>query len=174
MGKVKFRNIGDIEKFENTPLEERLDVFNTYDLLRKGAAINPDATAISFFLAGDTYDQPMRVTYRDLMANITRTANLFHDLGVGPHDVISYLLPNLAQTHYVLWGGEAAGIVNPINPLLEPATIGEICQAAGTQVLVALADFPGSDIWQKTEAIRNDLPDLKAIIRMMGPGAEKE
>ena len=127
MEKVKFRNIGDIEKFENTPIEERMQAFNTYDLLKKGAAINPDAPAISFFLAGDTYDQPMQVTYRDLMANITKTANLFHDLGVGPADVISYLLPNLPQTHYVLWGGEAAGIVNPINPLLEPATIAEIC-----------------------------------------------
>ena len=149
MGEVKFRNISDIEAFENTPIEKRLDVFNTYDLLKKGAAINPDATAISFFLAGDSYDQPMQVTYRDLMANITRTANLFHDLGVGPQDVISYLLPNLPHTHYVLWGGEAAGIVNPINPLLEPATIAEICQAAGTKVLVALAEFPESDIWQK-------------------------
>jgi fatty-acyl-CoA synthase len=174
MEKVKFRNIGDIEKFENTPIEERMQAFNTYDLLKKGAAINPEATAISFFLAGDTYDQPMQVTYRDLMANITKTANLFHDLGVGPADVISYLLPNLPQTHYVLWGGEAAGIVNPINPLLEPATIAEICQAAGTKVLVALADFPGSDIWQKVDAIRNDLPNLKAIIRVMGPSAEKE
>jgi fatty-acyl-CoA synthase len=174
MEKVKFRNIGDIEKFENTPIEERMQAFNTYDLLKNGAAINPEATAISFFLAGDTYDQPMQVSYRDLMANITQTANLFHDLGVGPADVISYLLPNLPQTHYILWGGEAAGIVNPINPLLEPATIAEICQAAGTKVLVALADFPGSDIWQKVDAIRNDLPNLKAIIRVMGPSAEKE
>ena len=174
MEKVKFRNIGDIEKFENTPIEERMQAFNTYDLLKNGAAINPEATAISFFLTGDTYDQPRQVTYRDLIANITQTANLFHDLGVGPHDVISYLLPNLPQTHYVLWGGEAAGIVNPINPLLEPATIAEICQAAGTKVLVALADFPGSDIWQKVDAIRNDLPNLKAIIRVMGPSAEKE
>jgi fatty-acyl-CoA synthase len=174
MEKVKFRNIGDIEKFENTPIEERMQAFNTYDLLKKGAAINPDAPAISFFLAGDTYDKPMQVTYRDLMANITKTANLFHNLGVGPHDVISYLLPNLPQTHYVLWGGEAAGIVSPINPLLEPATIAEICQAAGTKILVALAEFPGSDIWQKAMAIRNDLPNLKAIIRVMGPGEEKD
>jgi fatty-acyl-CoA synthase len=174
MGEVKFRNIGDIEAFENIPIGKRLEVFNTYDLIKKGASINPDATAISFFLAGDSYDQPMQVTYRDLMANITRTANLFNDLGVGPRDVISYLLPNLPHTHYVLWGGEAAGIVNPINPLLEPSTIAEICQAAGTKVLVALAEFPGSDIWQKVEAIRNDLPNLKAIIRVMGPGDEKE
>jgi fatty-acyl-CoA synthase len=174
MEKVKFRKIGDIEAFEKVPLEKRLDVFNTYDLLRKGAAINPEARAISFFLSGDTYDQPMQVTYRDLMANITRTANLFHDLGVGPHDVISYLLPNLPHTHCVLWGGEAAGIVNPINPLLEPATIAEICQAAGTKVLVAVAEFPCSDIWKKAAAIRDDLPNLKAIIRVMGPSDEKE
>jgi fatty-acyl-CoA synthase len=174
MGEVKFHNIGDIEKFECIPIEERLNAFNTYDLIKNGVAINPDATAISFFLSGDTYDQPMKVTYHELMSNITRTANLFHDLGVGPHDVISYLLPNLPHTHYVLWGGEAAGIVNPINPLLEPATIAEICQAAGTKVLVALAEFPESDIWEKVLKIRKDIPNLKAIIRIMGPGDEKE
>jgi len=174
MGEEKFRNISDIEAFERTPIEDRLNAFNTHDLIKSGSAINPDATAISFFLSGDTFDQPMQVTYRDLMSNITRTANLFHDLGVGPHDVISYLLPNLPHTHYVLWGGEAAGIVNPINPLLEPATIAEICQAAGTKVLVALAEFPESDIWEKVMKIRNDLPNLKAIIRVMGPGDEKE
>ena len=120
MAEEKFRNISDIEAFERTPIEDRLNAFNTHDLIKSGSAINPDATAISFFLSGDTFDQPMQVTYRDLMSNITRTANLFNDLGVGPRDVISYLLPNLPHTHYVLWGGEAAGIVNPINPLLEP------------------------------------------------------
>ena len=170
---VRFKNIRDIEAFENTPIEERMAVFNTYDLIKKGASIDPDATAISFFLSGDTFDQPMVVTYRDLLTNITRTANLFHDLGLGPTDVVSYLLPNLPHTHYVLWGGEATGIVNPINPLLEPDTIAEICQAAGTKVLVALAEFPESDIWEKAVKIRQELPDLKAIIRVMGPSDEK-
>jgi fatty-acyl-CoA synthase len=174
MEEVKFKDTSDIEAFESTPIEQRMEVFNTYDLIKKGTAINPDATAISFFLSGDTYDQPMTVTYRDLTANITRTANLFHDLGIGPTDGISYLLPNLPHTHYVLWGGEAAGIVNPINPLLEPDTITEICQAAGTSVLVALAEFPESDIWEKAMKIRKALPDLKAVIRVMGPSDEKE
>jgi fatty-acyl-CoA synthase len=174
MGDVKFRNVRDIEEFEKTPIEERLEFFNTYDLIKKGTAINPEATAISFFLSGDTYDQPMQVTYQELMAKINQTANLFHDLGIGSQDVVSYLLPNLPHTHYVLWGGEAAGIVNPINPLLEPATIVEICQAAGTKVLVALAEFPASDIWQKAMAVRSQLPDLKVIIRIMGPSDEKD
>jgi fatty-acyl-CoA synthase len=88
--------------------------------------------------------------------------------------VISYLLPNLPHTHYVLWGGEAAGIVNPINPLLEPNTIIDICRASGTRVLVALGEMPGADIWEKVTAVRKELPDLKAIVRVMGPSDEKD
>ncbi|MBW2142519.1 MAG: acyl-CoA synthetase [Deltaproteobacteria bacterium] len=133
-----------------------------------------DVLAISLILNGESYDKPVQVTYRDFLAQVTRAANLFHDLGIGPQDVISYLLPAVPQTHYILWGGEAAGIVNPINPLLEPSTIVEICQAAGTKVLVALGEFPGSDIWEKVIKIREQLPNLKAIIRVMGPSDEKD
>ncbi|MFQ5484970.1 MAG: acyl-CoA synthetase [Desulfobacterales bacterium] len=174
MGKLKIVNLTDIEAYEKIPLEERLEFFNTYDLIKYGVALNPEATAISFIQSGDTYTDPTQVTYREFLAQVTRTANLFHDFKIGPGDVISYLLPNLLQTHYVLWGGEAAGIVNPINPLLEPATICEICQAAGTKILVALGELPGTDIWEKVSSIRRDLPGLEAIIRVMGPGDEKE
>ena len=170
----RIATLADILEVEKIPIEQRLNFFNTYDMLRHGAAIDPEAPAISFFLSGADYTRPMRLTYREFLANVTRTANLFHDLGVGPGDVVSYLLPNLPQTHYILWGGEAAGIVNPINPMLEPSTIREICQAAGTKVLVALGEFEGSDIWEKVSIVRKDLPKLKAIIRVMGPGDEKE
>jgi len=174
MDKLKVRTAADIEAFEKIPIQERLDVFNTYDLIKKGASINPDAPAISFFPTGDAYDQPVQVSYREFMARIHRTANLFYDLGIGASDVISYLLPNLPETHLVLWGGEAAGIVNPINPMLEPAVIADICRAAGTKVLVALGEFPGLDIWEKVTVVRRHLPDLKAVIRVCGPGDEKE
>jgi fatty-acyl-CoA synthase len=52
--------------------------------------------------------------------------------------------------------------------------IAEICRSAGTKVLVALADFPGSAIWERVSAIRHQLPTLKAIVRVMGPSDEKE
>ncbi len=174
MEKLIIKTLADIEKFEETPIQDRMTCFNTYDAIKKGAAINPDATAISFIMSGDTYKEPMQVTYREFVQQINRTANLFHDLGVGPTDVISYLLPNIPHTHYVLWGGEAAGIVNPINPMLESGTIRDICQAANTKILVALGEFPGSDIWKKAMAIKKDLPNLKAIVRVMGPSDEKE
>ena len=174
MEELRIKTLADIEEFERVPIEQRLPCLTTYDMLKHGAAINPEATAISFFPSGEDYANPSQITYRNFLTQITRTANLFHDLGVGPRDVITFLLPNLPQTHYVLWGGEAAGIVNPINPMLEASTIREICQAAGTKVLVALGEFEGSDIWEKVSIVRKDLPKLKAIIRVMGPGDEKE
>ncbi|MCJ7773319.1 MAG: AMP-binding protein, partial [Desulfobacterales bacterium] len=145
MEDIRIASLADVEKIEKTPIEQRLTAFNTYDMIKQGAALDPDALALSFMMSGDTYESPMQVTYKDLIAQITRSANLFNDLGIGPKDVVSYLLPNAPHTHYVLWGGEAAGIVNPINPLLEPSTMLEICQAAGTKVLVALGEVPGSD-----------------------------
>lgn len=174
MGELKVKTTADTKAFEEVPINERLEVFNTYDLIKKGASINPEATALSFFLTGDSYHQPTQITYREFMAYINRMANLFYDLGIGPNDVISYLLPNLPQTHYVLWGGEAAGIVNPINPLLEPATIAEICRSAGTSVLVSLGEFPGTDLWEKAVAVRKELPKLKAVVRVAGPSDEQE
>ena len=110
MQELNIKALADIEAYEKVPLEERMTCFNTFDLLRQGAAINPDAVAISFMLSGEAYKEPIEVTYAELMAQITRTANLFHDLGIGPQDVVSYLLPNIPQTHYVLWGAEAAAV----------------------------------------------------------------
>ncbi|MCJ7833239.1 MAG: acyl-CoA synthetase, partial [Deltaproteobacteria bacterium] len=72
--------LADVEEIEKVSFEERLPYFNTYEMLKKGAAIDPDAVAMSFILNGDNYADPLQVTYRELIEQITRTANLFHDL----------------------------------------------------------------------------------------------
>ncbi len=169
---TRIATIADIEAIEKVPIEERIKASSTYEILKSGASINPDATAISLLINGDAYDKPVEVSYRDFLRRINQTANLLNDLGIGPRDVVSFLLPNLPQTHYFVWGGEAAGIVHPINPLLEASAIREACEAAKTKVLVALGELPGADIWEKVAAIRGDLPELKAIVRVMGPSDE--
>ena len=58
--------------------------------------------------------------------------------------------------------------MNPINPLLEAATIRDICRTAKTRVIVALGDPPGTQIWQKVMAIRKKIPYLTPVIRVMG------
>lgn len=166
------RHLADIETIEEVPLSERATERSTYEMIAKGAALNPDAVAMSFIADGDDFRNPLRITYGEFMGRIRQTANLLADLGVGPKDVVTYLLPNLPQTHYVLWGAETAGIANPVNPMLEADTIKEICQAAGTKVLVALADVPGAGIWPKVEKIRGEIPTLTRVIRVMGPSDE--
>ncbi len=174
MAEKGITTMADVLEFEKVPLEQRLKATNTYDLIKYGASLDPDALALTFLLSGEHYNQPLPLNYRDLMRNITQAANLLHDLGIGPTDVVSYLLPNIPQTHAIFWGAEATGIINPINPLLEPAVLRDILQAAGTKVLVSLGEYPGTDIWQKVERIRKDLPKVDTIVRVMGPGDEKE
>ncbi|MDM8516229.1 acyl-CoA synthetase [Desulfobacterales bacterium HSG16] len=168
------RNISDVEAIEKIPLSKRLKVKNTYELLEKGAAINLDAIAISFLFDGDNFDKSVDVTYRQFIGKIRQTANMLHDLGTGVNDTVTYLLPNIPQTHYALWGAEAVGIANPVNPMLEPAAIRDICIAANTKVLIALGEFPGTDIWEKVEKIRNEIPSLTHVVKVMGKTDEAQ
>ncbi|MGQ7959199.1 acyl-CoA synthetase [Pseudomonas sp. SP16.1] len=158
------RTLQDIEQIESTPLAERDLPPSSYELIRRSAAAQPDAPALSFILQGDGEEQPLRLSYAELLGKITQTANAFHRLGLRPGKAVSFLLPNLPQTHFTIWGGEAAGIVNAINPLLEPEHIAELIHASDSELLVTLAPFPGTDLWSKVEALRGRLPGLKAVL----------
>lgn len=144
-------------------------------MLQRGASIDPDAPALSFFLRASDQGRPQRWTYRELMAEITRTANLFTRLGMRKDSVIAYVLPNLPETHFVIWGGEAAGIVCAINPLLEASAIGDLLNAAGAEALVTLSPFPGVDLWQKVHSLLGKVRTLKQLVlinladRLSGP-----
>ena len=84
-----------------------------------------------------------------MLADITRAANAFHAFGVSADHPVAFVLPNLPETHFTIWGGEAAGVVFAINPLLEPSQIAELLRAARVRVLVTLAPAPGIDLWTK-------------------------
>lgn len=173
------RHIGDqwpdlstvdkVRAFEAVPFEERLAVHTTYDALRVGAAVNPDAPAIQFLAHADPADTPVVVTHRQFIARVTQTANLFHELGVGPGDVVSFLLPLIPQALFTLYGGEATGVANPVNPLLEPSQLVEILRAARTKVLVTLGPTPGTDIWEKACQVRAEMPELKIVVAVNPP-----
>jgi fatty-acyl-CoA synthase len=158
------KSLRDIQQIEQTPLAERDLPSSTFALISRTAARQPDAPALSFILQGTADEPTYRLSYRELLGKITQTANAFHRLGLRPGKAVSFLLPNLPQTHFTIWGGEAAGIVNAINPLLEPEHIAELIEASDSELLVTLAPFPGTDLWAKVESLRDRLPNLKAII----------
>lgn len=158
------RTLQDIQQIESTPLSDRGLPESTFDLIRRTAQASPHAPALSFILQGTAEEAPLRLNYTELLGKITQTANAFHRLGLRPGKAVSFLLPNLPQTHYTIWGGEAAGIVNAINPLLDAEHIAELIHASDSELLVTLAPFPGTDLWDKVNALRDQLPELKAIL----------
>jgi fatty-acyl-CoA synthase len=162
----------DIGAFERVPYVERIAAASTFDAIKLGAAYNPDAPAIQFLPNASPEDTPMVITHRQFVARVTQAANMFHALGVGPSDVVSFLLPLLPESFLTLFGAEAAGIANPVNPLLEAHQIAEILEAAGTRVLVALGTTHGGEIWDKVVKIRGQLKKLKAIVQVEGAGDE--
>jgi len=173
MGQI--RTLSDIEEIERVPLAERQLPVSTYAMIRQSALTSPDHPALVFFPDGEHYQASLQVTYRQLLGRIHQVANMLSELGVGPTDVVSLLLPNLPQTHFAFWGAEAAGIVNPVNPLLEAGQIAAILRAARTKVLIALGPLPGSDIWEKVVTIRPQVPSLSTVIQVLGPpDPEKE
>src|ERR1700761_9591256 len=136
----------------------------TYEMICRGAALNPSAPALSFFATADDYRNAECWTYSELVRDVTRTANMLARLGVQRDSVVAYVLPNLPETHFVIWGGEAAGIVCAINPLLESEAIGELLNASCASVLVTLAPFPGTDLWQKVQAVLHKVPCLQHLV----------
>ncbi|MBV8503321.1 MAG: acyl-CoA synthetase [Paucibacter sp.] len=135
---------------------------SSYELIAAAAAAHPSAPALSFFARVEDHASPLVWSYAELLDGIHATANLLHELGVGPSDVVAFVLPNLPQTHLVIWGGQAGGIVFPINPLLEAAAIADLLRASQAKVLVTQA--PGSELWAKLEPVLSTVDSLERVL----------
>lgn len=155
--------IRDIEALEAKGLPKDLPD-STYQMIRQGAQINPKAPALSFFLTMKDHSRPVTWNYKTLMEKIHQTANAFRALGVQRNDTVAFVLPNLPETHLTIWGGEAAGRIASFNPLLEGKALQELISATKAKVLVCLAPFAGTDIWQKLAPHLLDMPTVKHIV----------
>jgi fatty-acyl-CoA synthase len=160
----------DVLALEASPFRERIAAVSTFDAVKIGASHNPDSPALQFLPNADPNEPALVISHSQFLSKVIQATNMFGALGIGPNDVVSFLLPLVPQYFYGLIGAETAGIANPVNSLLEPHQLAEILQAANTKVLVALGPMPGSDIWDKVELIRAQLPALKAIVQVnLGP-----
>ena len=160
---MSIRSIADVQLIEATPFSDRALPQTTFEAITATAKRTPDAKALSFFLTADTYDRPVTWTYAELLADVTRAANTLHVLGVDADHPVAFVLPNLPETHFTIWGGETAGVVLAINPLFEAAHIVELLRAARVRVLVTLAPTPGVELWENLVPHLVGLPELQAV-----------
>jgi len=161
------RDAADVRRLEQVPLAEALTVRSTYEIFRNAAHAFGDKTALTFLPTADLDTQPVRWSYAQLLQGIHQTANLLHRLGLGPQDAVAVLLPACLEYHLALWGGEAAGIVQPLNPLLTDEKTASLMNASGARVLIAWgADDESGDMWSKALRLRSLVPTLSAVLRV--------
>lgn len=164
------RNNADARALEQTPLSELIPAGNTFDAIRLRAEQDPENIALKFLVPGEVEAPAREVSFGDFMAGCYRAANMFHDHGLRPGDVVSFLLPLCEKAYCTIVGGEAAGIVNAVNPMLEDWQLVKILKAANTKILVVAGPELAPEIWDKVDTLRAELPDL-AVTFVVGAGA---
>src|SRR5208283_4296580 len=154
----------DVLVIEHVPLAERKIPPTPYDMLRAGAAIAPDAPALTFFAEVSRFKEAPFWSHGELFRRITQAGNLFRRLGVERGDTVAFILPNLPETHLAIWGGEAAGIAFAISPLLEGEQLAGLLKAVEPKLLVTLAPMPGTDLWRKATGAAGGLTNLRVVL----------
>ncbi len=137
-----------------------------YQMLERTATAFPDRPAATFQLTSGPTDPKETVTWREMLERSCQAANLFRSLGIGENDVIAYLLPNSNETLYTLMGGGIAGIVNPINPLLDAEQVAGILRETNAKVLVTLRAFPKAEVAQLANEAVAMAPNVKTVLEI--------
>ena len=162
---MKFGSLQDSLDMTNEMPWSARDVPTTvYEMLAGTAVKFPDRPAISYQLMSGATDKAETLSWSQFHDQVCQAANLFRSLGVGEGDVVALVLPNATETAVALIGGMTAGIVNPINPLLEPEQIGAILRETKAKVVVTLRNFPKTDVAQKTAEAVKHAPSVHTIL----------
>ena len=164
---MEMASIADKLKIEGVaPYEERQPSRTMYQYVERAAKRFGNENALSFQITSGPKDKAETLTWAELLGKTTQAANMFRRMGIGEEDVVAYLLPNANETAVTLLGGSVAGIVNPINPLLEAEQIGAILRETGAKVLVTLKSFPKTDVAQKAEEAVGHAPNVKTVLEV--------
>jgi len=165
-------SLADIERIEAMPYAEFMAHGNVLDALFDSAQRYPERTALTFIESAELPQAHRSWTYRALLEEIRRTANLFQRLAAPAEARVAMLLPAIPEAYFTLWAAEAAGVACPINFLLDTAHIAELIRASGANILVCLGPNPDLDIWSRVAGIAEQCPGLRHVVAVGGaPGA---
>lgn len=133
----RYSSPDDIAEIERTPLSERGLPASTYELLCRAAQLFPDRTAAAILRDTERWQDPVKLAFADLLADVNRIANLLAEIGIGRQDTVALFSPNCQELICATLAAQAAGIAVPINPGLSEDHIAELIQRSGARVLVA-------------------------------------
>lgn len=164
---MTYASVVDRDAIENEMVWGDRDLpVTTYGLLSQTAEKFPSRNAVTYQLMSGPTDKCETFLWSELKDKTTQVANMLRELGVGETDVVAYLLPNTNETVLTYLGGQVAGIVNPINPLLGPEQIAAILRETNAKVLVTLRAFPKTDVSQKAADAVALAPNVHTVLEV--------
>lgn len=158
----------DIAELEKTPYRELVTSRNIYEVFETNALLHGDRPALTLLQSGDPQDVGATYTYRELLAEITRAANMFHTLGIRRRGVVSVLARTHARVPALIWGAETVGIASCINYLLAPETIAALLEAEEARILVCPGPDLDPELWEKALAVVERAKGLEAVLVLGG------
>lgn len=164
---MPMKDLEQIRGLENEmPYAARDVPVTLYEHLTRARDRFADRPAVTFQLQSGAKDPAETLSWRELHERSCQAANLFRSLGVEENDTVAYLLPNSNETICTLLGGAIAGIVNPINPLLDAEQIAGILRETGAKVLVTLRSFVNTDVAQKAAEAVAMAPNVEHVVEV--------
>ena len=164
---MQFATLDDRNAIEaEKPWSERDLPGNLHACLAQTAARFGERPALSFQLLSGAKDPAETLSWSQLESSVNQAANLFRSLGVEEGDVVAMVLPNCTEALLTVLGGAIAGIVAPINPLLEPEQIAALLRETGARVVVTLKSFPKTDIAQKLAEACRHAPGVVTVLEV--------
>ena len=156
----------DLTAIEAVPLPARGLPESTYALLTRAATRWPDRVAAAFLPDADRWQEPLRRTFAQLLADVHRYANLLHDLGVRRDSAVALMAPNCAELHTATLAAQLAGIAAPLNASLSPAHLEELLRRSGARVLITAGPELAPDIWTSARQLAGTgLLDSVLVVR---------
>ncbi len=164
---TRFATLADCQAIEKEgPWEDRDLPKTMYEFLTNTTEKFGNRNALSYQITSGATDKAETLSWRSLHTKIVQAANMFRGMGIGEDDVVAYLLPNANETIFTLLGGMIAGIVNPINPLLDAEQVASILRETNAKVLVTMKSLPGSDVAQKAAEAAAMAPNVKTVVEV--------
>ncbi|MCB6178948.1 acyl-CoA synthetase [Rhodobacter sp. Har01] len=162
-----FSTLAEVRAIEAEMSWPERDVARTmYEFLTRARDAHGARPAISYQLLSAATAPKVTLTWSQLHARVTQVANAFRALGIRSGDVVAFVLPNTMETAVTLLAGSVAGIVNPINPLLEADQISSILRETKARVVVTLRAFPKTDLADKVAEAVKFAPNVQTVLEV--------
>lgn len=131
------------------------------ECLRLVASETPEKAAVVQIESPDLLTPQREVTYRELLADVEATANLFRSVAGGRQSVVGLMLPMVPEGLSALWGAQTAGIGVPLNPFLDLAPVARILVESGATALLTTREV--LEAKGGVEALRAAAPCVRQV-----------